>query len=286
MKKKVGIIGASGWIGQGLMTVLKKEEYEVVPFSRSEKSGWRQWGGEAVPDLSGLDAVVNLAGEAIDQRWTEERKKHFYDSRVKLTEHLAQGVTEYQVKTLLNASAVGFYGDRGDEKLTEESDPGSGYLAELCQKWEGAVGEIKARTVLLRTGIVLGKGGRAWEKMSSIFRLGIGGRLGSGQQWMPWIHLEDEINAIIHCLESDLKGPVNLVAPESERNVHFTKKVSQALHRPAFLPAPAFALKIALGEFAEEGLLSSQRAIPEVLLQDGFEFTYPSLGEALVELSA
>ena len=190
------------------------------------------------------------------------------------------------MKILLNGSATGFYGNRGDDLLAESEPVGGGYLAELCQDWEGAVdvpGEVRA--VILRTGVVLGKGGRAWDKMSKIFRLGVGGRLGSGKQWMPWIHLEDEVNGMIFCLENEIEGPVNLVAPESVQNGEFTKAVA-VLKRPTPFPAPAFALKLALGDFAKEGLLASSRVVPGKLSVSGFQFSYEKIEEALAEITA
>jgi len=289
MNHRVGIIGATGWLGELLAPVLLQRGHHVTGFSRSAQPNgsisWRQWDTESVPDFSGLDAVINLAGEAIDQRWTAERKVKFFESRVDLTNYLVQGIQASEVGVLLNASAIGFYGDRGDEQLTETAESGDGYLAGLCLDWEKAAQCPDVRVVLLRTGVVLGKGGRAWDKISKVFRLGIGGRLGSGQQWMPWIHVDDEIAAIVHCLENDIAGPVNLVAPHSERNTVFTRKVAKAIHRPAIFPAPAFMLKLALGDFAEEGLLASTRVIPEVLQKTGFEFKYPTFEDALAELT-
>ena len=261
----------------------------VTGFSRSKRDddgmSWRQWGGEGSINLEGLDAVINLAGEAIDQRWTEARKVVLRESRVDLTEALSASIRDSEVNLLLNASAIGFYGDRGDKKLPESATVGEGYMAGLCLDWEQAVDVPEGvRTVLLRTGVVLGQGGRAWEKMGKIFKLGIGGRLGSGQQWMPWIHLTDEIEGIVFCLENEIAGPVNLVAPESVRNSEFTKAVGKAVRRPTFFPAPAFALKLILGDFAEEGLLASTRVVPQVLLDAGFQFKYPAIDEAMAEL--
>jgi len=264
--------------------------WKVVGFSRSlrESDGieWRQWSGEGAVDLSGCDALVNLAGEPIDQRWTAGRKKKFYESRVTLSERLSSATRESKVRVFLNASAIGFYGDRGDELLPESASAGEGYLADLCKKWESAVDTLSdVRVCYLRTGVVLGEGGGAWEKLEKIFGLGIGGRLGSGRQWMPWIHLADEVGGIIHCLENEIAGPVNLVAPGSVRNSDFTKALGAALNRPAILPAPAFMLKLILGEFAEEGLLASCRVVPAVLEKSGYQFQFPELKEALSELA-
>ena len=291
MKKSVGIIGASGWLGGHLADALSERGWAVTGFSRSHRGNedisWRQWSGEGDVDLSGLSAVINLAGEAIDQRWTDTRKVAFRKSRVDLTQDLCESIRESEVKILLNGSATGFYGNRGDDLLAESEPVGGGYLAELCQDWEGAVdvpGEVRA--VILRTGVVLGKGGRAWDKMSKIFRLGVGGRLGSGKQWMPWIHLEDEVNGMIFCLENEIEGPVNLVAPESVRNGEFTEAVGAVLKRPTPFPAPAFALKLALGDFAKEGLLASSRVVPGKLSVSGFQFSYEKIEEALAEITA
>ena len=291
MIQSVRIIGATGWLGGHLAEKLCLQGRRVVGFSRREKVKgkieWRQWDGEGEIDLSGVEAVINLAGEAIDQRWNEVRKEAFYRSRVSLTENLVGAIAKSEVKVLLNSSAVGIYGDRKEVLLTEESKPGSGYLAELCVDWENAAlaaGKLGVRVCCLRTGVVLGHGGRAWSKMRKIFRLGLGGRLGDGQQWMPWIHLEDEIGAIIHCLDRDLSGPVNLVAPQPVRNIELTQKLSRALARPAIFPVPRFALKIAFGEFAEEGLLASQKVDPAILKEDRYQFQYAHLGHALTDL--
>ncbi len=279
-------MGASGWLGRALSETLKKKGAEVIPFSRSRREGWRQWDGCSVPDLSGLDAIVNLAGEPVDQRWTSKSKKKFHTSRVDLTQFLVEGIADSEVHTLLNSSGVGFYGTCQDRELTEKDAVGSNFLAKLCLDWEKAASEAKIRSVFLRTGVVLGKDGRAWKKMEPLFRLGLGGRLGHGQQWMPWIHLHDEVAAMIHCLESDLAGPVNLVAPESVRNVDFTREFASVLKRPAFIPAPEFMLNLLLGDFAQEGLMASLRVVPQVLLDSGFEFQYPDLRSALEDLTS
>lgn len=289
--KNVGVIGASGWIGAHLCKALLARGWDVTGFSRSQRENgdvtWRQWDGEGVIDLEGLGAVINLAGEAIDQRWTEKRKMAFRKSRVDLTEDLSESITKSDVEVLLNASAIGIYGDRGDENLPESASDGEGYLAGLCRDWEDAV-EVpnSVRTVFLRTGVVLGKGGRAWDKMSGIFKWGIGGKLGNGRQWMPWIHLQDEIGGIIYGLENHVRGPVNLVAPESVRNAEFTRAVGHAMKRPTPFPAPAFALKLFLGDFAKEGLLASTKGVPQVLLDAEYAFEFPTIEKAMAELVA
>ena len=260
-------------------------------FSRSDRENdgieWRQWNGQGAIDLSGCDALINLAGEPIDQRWTESRKKKFHESRVTLSEQLSSATRGSNVRVFLNASAIGFYGDRGDKPLLESAAVGEGYLADLCLKWEEAVDPLSdVRVCYLRTGVVLGQGGRAWNKLARIFGLGLGGRLGSGDQWMPWIHLADEIGGMIHCLENEIAGPVNLVAPGSVRNVDFTKSLGRALKRPTIFPVPGFILKLILGDFAEEGLLASCRVVPGVLEKTGYQFQYPELDEALAELTS
>ena len=288
-KKTVGVIGASGWIGVHLCKALRAKGWTVTGFSRSQQEDeditWRQWDGEGSIDLQGLCAVINLAGEAIDQRWTAKRKMVFRKSRVDLTQDLSDSISKSEVEVLLNASAIGIYGDRGDEELPEGACNGEGYLAGLCRDWENSV-EVpdSVRTVFLRTGVVLGRGGRAWDKMSGIFKWGIGGKLGNGRQWMPWIHLQDEIGGIIYCLENYVRGPVNLVAPESVRNAKFTMAVGHAMKRPTPFPAPAFLLKLLLGGFAKEGLLASTKVVPEVLLNAGYAFEFPTIEKAMAEL--
>ena len=290
-EKAVGVIGASGQIGGHLCRVLIARGWRVVGFSRSVREDgdmvWRKWDGKEEIDLEGLSAVINLSGEAIDQRWTNKRKALFRKSRVDLTANLSRAIMNSDIEVLLNASATGIYGDRGDEGLPERASAGRGYLAELCRDWEDAV-EVpeNVRTVFLRTGVVLGKDSRAWEKMSKIFKWGIGGKLGSGRQWMPWIHLYDEVEGIVFCLENEIEGPVNLVAPESVRNAQFTKAVGKAIKRVTPFAAPAFGLKLLLGDFAKEGLLASARVVPQVLLDAGYEFKYPTIEKAMSEIVA
>lgn len=292
MSRSVGIIGASGWLGEHLTAALLEQGRQVVGFSRRPREDqdfeWRQWDGEGEIDLSGVGGVVNLAGEAIDQRWNQKRKEAFYRSRITLTENLVNAVSASEVKVLLNSSAVGIYGDRKEVLLSEGSKPGAGYLAELCVAWEKAamVAEDSGiRVCCLRTGVVLGRGGRAWEKIRKVFRLGLGGKLGDGRQWMPWIHLDDEIGGIIHCLDQDLSGPVNLVSPYPVRNEELTLILSRAVARPAIFPVPRLALKLVFGEFAEEGLLASQKVEPAVLKKDRYQFKYSHIGHALADLT-
>ena len=254
-------------------------------------SGVDRWQSPDTLDFSGHQAVINLSGEPIDQRWNDRSRQKFHESRVGLTTRVVAAIAKLpeneRPAVLVNASAVGIYGDRGEEMLIDTARPGSGYLADLCADWEHAAQGAEAlgvRVVRLRIGIVLGKGGSAFEKLRFVIRLGIGGRLGSGQQWMPWIHLEDLRAAIVHSVFSeDLQGPVNGTAPNPERNIDLTRTLAAALHRPAIFPAPAFALKLVLGEFGS-ALLAGQRAIPAALQADGFHFRFPTLEAAVADL--
>jgi len=290
----VAIIGATGFIGRALAAELAAAGISVTGVSRSAHrpvAGIDRWQQLDRLDLSGHCAVINLAGEPIDRRWTAERKKRFYDSRVGVTQRLIAHLREIRhgdrPEVLVNGSGIGIYGDRGDEVLNESSGRGLGYLADLCFEWETAAMEAEAlgmRVVLLRTGIVLGKGGAAFEKLRCAFLLGLGGRLGSGRQWMSWIHLRDLTGAVLHVLETpELFGPVNGCAPQPERNANFTRKLAAALHRPAVLPVPEIALKLALGGFGE-ALLASTHAIPAALERTGYRFQFPRLEEALRDL--
>jgi uncharacterized protein (TIGR01777 family) len=238
--------------------------------------------------LAGVDAVVNLAGEGIgDHRWTEAQKRRIRDSRVTGTTVLAEAMAalEPRPSVLLNASAVGYYGDRGDEVLTEASGPGTGFLSEVVQAWEGATRPAAAagiRTACFRTGIVLAADGGALAKQLPLFRFGLGGRLGSGTQWLPWIALEDEVGAIVHLLTADVEGPVNLAAPDPVTNATFTEVLGRVLGRPSFLAVPAFGPRLLLGrELADELLFSSARMVPEKLRASGYQFALPELEGAL-----
>lgn len=292
VKGKMGIVGASGFIGGELADQASRLGWEVVGFSRTEQlsdeavHAWRRWSDE--PDLSGLRVVVNLAGESIAQRWTKRRRKKFHASRVGVTETIVKASkrTDVDMEVLVNGSAVGIYGNGANRRLTELSPHGSGYLADLCEQWEAAalpLEEHGVRVVRLRTGVVLGHGGAAWERMSRLFQFGLGGNLGNGRQWMPWIHVEDLVAAILHAINERLEGPVNGVSPEPERNRNFTRKLASTLRRPAVCHAPEWALKAAFGGFGEM-LLASQRAIPAALLASGYRFRFPTLEAALEDL--
>jgi uncharacterized protein (TIGR01777 family) len=295
MMGTLGIVGASGFIGRELARQAAAAGWRVCGFSRSARGpgagipAWREW--SETPDFRGLRALVNLAGEPVNRRWTPERRRLFHDSRIGVTERIAAGLeilhAAERPRVLVNASAVGIYGDRGDEILAEDSAAGSGYLADLCRDWEkaaDAVAGLGLRVMKWRIGVVLGREGEAFKQMLIPFRLGVGGRLGSGRQWMPWIHVEDLAASMLHGIgHASLGGPVNGTAPEPERNADFTRKLAKAVHRPAIIPAPPFALKLLLGEFAGV-VLASQRAVPRALLESGFKFRYPALETALVDL--
>lgn len=294
MSKKVVIYGATGFVGGGLATMLAKEGWEVIGVSRKgagDVEGVVKWTRPQDADFSGVGAVVNLAGDPIDQRWTEERKKSFHESRVGVTGEIVAKIAampeDERPSVLLNATAVGFYGGRGDEVLDEDATRGEGYLADLCADWEQAAMKAEAfgvRVVRVRIGVVLGEGGQAFEKLKTVFKAGIGGRLGDGRQWMPWIHVQDLRLAMAFCLSNPaISGAVNGTAPNPERNADFTRKMAKAVKRWVFLPVPGFVLKMVLGGFGC-ALLVGQRALPKKLLDAGFEFRFPQLEEALEEL--
>ncbi|RYD21892.1 MAG: TIGR01777 family protein [Verrucomicrobiaceae bacterium] len=294
--RRVAIVGVTGFVGRGLPELLAEHGIATTGISRSGRGEVPQvdrWQTPDALDLSGHDAVINLAGEPVDRRWTGKNRRLFHESRIGVTtrvvESLAKLPDEDRPKVLVNASAVGIYGDRGDETLTESARPGSGYLANLCIDWEDAARDaetLEVRVIRLRIGVVLGKDGAAYRKLSRVVKSGLAGPLGSGKQWMPWIHVADLRSVIVHSLLSEqIRGPLNASAPNPERNRDLIRKMAHALHRPAILPAPAFALKLVLGEFSS-ALLASQKAVPAALIADGFRFRYPTLEDALRDLVA
>jgi hypothetical protein len=243
--------------------------------------------------VSGFDAVIHLAGESVVGRWIEEKKKAIRESRVVGTKNMASALAQSQTKprVFICASAIGFYGNRGDEVLEENSSMGRGFLPEVCGEWEDAsriAAEAGIRTVNVRIGLVLSAQGGALEKMLTPFKLGLGGRLGSGQQWMSWIHVDDIVGAIHHAIQTEsLAGPVNLVAPNAVRNAEFTKVLASVLRRPAIFPVPEFALRLAFGkQAAEQMLLASARVQPGKLEASGYKFHFRELRVALQNLVA
>ena len=291
--RRVAVTGASGLIGTVLTAALEKRGDRVIPIGRRPPASGVAWDLAArridKVALEGVDAVVHLAGERIDGRWTPTKKRRILDSRVEGTEVLAEALAGLgrPPAVVVSASAVGFYGDRGDEELTEDSPPGTGFLAEVCERWEAAAAPIASpdtRLVLARTGIVCTPDDGALGKILALTRLGLGGRLGNGRQWWSWITLEDEVRALLHLLDTPVAGPMNLVAPGTCRNAEFVRTLARALRRPAVLPAPALALRTVLGEMANGLLLASARVQPVGLEDSGFSFRSPDLTSAIAEL--
>ncbi len=295
---RILVSGSSGLVGGALCAWLPAKGHTVLRLVRRATMGpdevsWDPAAGvlHAGP-LEGLDAVVHLAGAGIaDERWTEARKAVIHDSRVRSTRLLAGALATLARKprVLVSASAVGWYGDRGDEWLDESSDPGTGFLAAVGRAWEGAAGaavDAGIRTVHPRTGIVLARQGGVLARLLPLFRLGLGGPVGSGRQWWSWIALDDALAAVLHAIEHDeVRGPFNAVAPEPVTAGDFARTLGSVLARPAALPAPAFALRAVMGrELADEALLASQRVRPAVLERTGFEYRDPGLAGALRRL--
>jgi len=293
--KRVLVSGVSGPIGAALLPSLEAQRFEAVRLVRDvAKSGqivWDPLRALAPGSVSGFDAVIHLAGESIVGRWTESKKRAIRDSRVLGTQSIATALAQTDVKpgVFVCASAIGFYGNRGDEILDEASGPGQGFLPEVCQGWEQAswiASDAGIRTVNIRIGLVLSRKGGALPRMLTPFKLGAGGRLGSGRQWWSWIHVDDIVGAIHHAIRTEsFSGPVNLVAPNPQRNLEFTETLAIVLHRPAFFPVPEFGLQVAFGKMAaEELLLSSQRVLPRMLTDAGYSFRFSELRSALENL--
>ena len=290
---KIIISGASGFVGGALVPHLRQQGHHVTslvrrePTDRAIEARWEPAAGDLDPAIiSGTDAVINLNGRSISQgRWTPVVKDELRASRLDATRTIVDviGRAAAPPPLLINASATGFYGDRGDEVLDEKSEPGQGFLADLSREWEAAAKEAQSestRVVLLRLGMVLGKGA-ALEKMLPPFKIGFGGPMGSGSQWWPWIAISDVVGVVDHVLEHrGIRGPVNLVAPEAVTSKGFARALGEYLGRPAIVPAPAFAIKLALGEMAEALLLSSTKATPKVLEDTGYRFKAPTLADA------
>lgn len=288
---KIVVSGASGLIGRPLVRRLRADGHEVVQLVRRTprqpgEAAWDPGRGEVdEAALDGVDAAVNLSGAGIgEHRWTEEYKREIRASRVAATRTLAAALAglDRPPRALLNASAIGYYGDRGDEELVESSPPGTSFLADVCQDWEAAARPAEdagIRVTYLRTGLVMSPRGGAFGRLLPLFRLGLGGRLGDGRMWWSWITLEDQIGAIRFLLDTDLPGPVNLTGPAPARNADVTRELGRALHRPAVLRVPRLALRTALGEFAED-VTSSQRVLPARLTDAGYTFRHPDLASA------
>ena len=288
------ISGSHGLVGSALAASLGGDGHEVFSLVRHAPKSTKEieWhpNRDSLPakDLEGMDVVVHLAGESIASgRWTDEKKQAIRDSRIKSTTLLAESLDKLNTPpaTLINASAIGYYGDRGDEILNEESTPGNDFLARVCVAWEEATEAAERkniRVVKARFGVILSTEGGALTKMLTPFRLGVGGKVGSGKQWMSWIALEDVIGGLRFVLDNRaLSGPVNFVAPNPVTNAEFTKALGSALSRPTIFSVPAFGARLAFGEMADALLLASQRVKPEQLQQAGYEFKYSSIERAL-----
>ncbi len=291
--RTVAVTGASGLIGKALTSALEQRGDRVVPVGRRPVDGGVYWdpstGQLDESRLSGVDAVVHLAGESIDGRWTSAKKARIMESRVAGTELLAEALAalDRPPEVVVSASAVGIYGDRGEEELTEASPPGTGFLADVCKGWEAAAAPMassETRLALVRTGIVCTADDGALRRMLTVTRMGLGGRLGSGHQWWPWITLRDQVRAILHLLDVPLSGAFNLVAPGCCRNAEFVRLLASAVRRPAVLPAPAMALRLVLGEMADGLLLGSARVRPARLEESGFEFLDSDWAPAIRQL--
>lgn len=297
-RTSVAISGASGFLGSALAAALRRDGVRVLPLVRGEAdptAGEVAWdparGTIAREQLEGVGAVVHLAAESIDGRWTAAKKRRLRESRIQGTRLLAETLASLSrpPEVLVSASAVGIYGaDRGDERLDETCAPGSDFLAGVAVEWEAAAepaARAGVRVVYPRFAMILDEDGGALGRMLPVFRLGGGGRMGSGRQWMSWISREDAVRAIRFLIErADLRGPVNVTAPEPVSNADFTAELGRALHRPAVLAVPEAALHLAFGEMADATILASQRVLPERLLEAGFDFLHPRLDRAFASI--
>lgn len=291
--QRVAVTGSSGLVGSALVAHLKSEGYTVQrlvrrkPVAADEVAWDPQTGSVDLASLEGVDAIIHLAGAGVgDKRWTSKYKAEILNSRLLGTTAIANACTALKPKVFISASAIGFYGETGNRAVSEEDRGGDDFLAAVCREWEAAADlAVGARTVKVRTGLVLDPTGGALGRMLPLFRFGLGGKLGLGSQWWSWITLHDEVKAITHLLDADLEGPVNLTTPNPVTNQEFTGTLARALHRPALFPVPSFALKVALGGFSTE-ILGSKKVMPTKLLESGFAFDYPHLTSALTALTA
>ncbi len=292
---RLAITGATGMIGSALSRELGLAGHRVLPVSRHELPGGVKWNPAAnrldAASLEGCDAVIHLAGAGIaDQRWSDARKRELLESRTRPTALLANTLASLDTppRVLVSMSAIGIYGDRGDTVISDDSETGSGFLADLGRAWEAAADPARKagiRVVHPRTGVVLTTRGGALPRMLTPFRLGVAGRLGSGTQWLGWITLRDAVAALMHVASDDeISGPINLCSPAPVTNIEFTRTLARTIRRPAVIPVPGLLLRILYGEMAEATLLQSQRATPTTLMARGFEFQDPDLAAALKRL--
>ena len=290
-QKKIAVTGASGLIGSALCAQLKSEGHQVIKVVRraarvADEVSWNPLKGEIdLAGLDGADAVFHLAGAGVgDKRWSAAYRSEILNSRLLSTTTIANACEQIQPEVFISASAIGYYGETGDRSVTETDRGGEDFLSIVCREWELVANQAPSvRTVKLRTGLVLDPTGGALGRMLPIFKFGLGGKLGSGKQWWSWITLHDQIRAMIFLMNSKIEGPVNITSPNPVTNQQFTAALARALKRPAFFPAPAFALRAVLGGFSTE-ILGSKRVMPKVLLDNDFEFDYPHLLDALTEL--
>jgi len=294
---KIAVAGASGMIGRPLLQALRADGHEVLQLVRRtpRTADEHRWDPQhrRIDDalLADVDAVINLAGEPIRPRpFTSSYKERLLQSRVDATTTISEALAAAadadpdRRRVLLSGSAVGYYGDTGSRIVTEADPAGTDFLAQVCAQWEAATAPAEAagvRVVHLRTGLVLGPGAMLVQVLGTVFRLGLGGRMGNGRQYWPWISLDDEIGAIRHLLSADVSGAVNLTGPEPVTNAEFTEELGRQLHRPTLLPVPAFALELALGEFGRSSVIGGQRAVPTRLQESGYAFTHADLASAL-----
>lgn len=289
---RIAITGSTGLIGTALVGQLKAEGHSVQRLVRRKATspGEVQWdptmGTIDLDALEGVDAIINLAGAGVgDKRWTAKYRATILNSRLLSTTTIAHAVETLKPKVFISASAIGFYGETGNRAVVEADRGGDDFLSAVCREWEAAADlAIGVRIVKIRTGLVLDPTGGALGRLLPLFRLGLGGKLGSGKQWWSWITLHDEIKAIIHCLNSDISGPVNLTSPNPVTNQDFTGSLARAVHRPALLPVPGFALKLLIGGFSSE-ILGSAKVLPKALQDSGFIWDYPHLTTALEALT-
>jgi uncharacterized protein len=285
----IGITGGTGFIGHAVRQNLEARGDTAVLFSRRKGASRRLFSLDRPLDVSGCDGLVHLAGETILGLWTREKRRRILESRVEGTRRLIEGIAVAAVKprVLVSASAIGFYGDTGDQIVDETSPAGTGFLAEVAQAWEAEAvkaEEFGIRVVRLRIGFVLGRDGGAMKLIKPVFRLGLGGRLGSGKQWMSCIEIADLATMVTTCLHDEtLSGPVNAVMPEPVSNAEFTRAIAHAAQRPALFPAPAFALRLALGDLSHL-LLDSQRVVPRRFQKEEFKYRFPSMNSAMEEV--
>jgi uncharacterized protein (TIGR01777 family) len=289
---KIGITGITGLIGRRVAALARERGHEVIGFSRRPERGgpgWRRLSMVEVPDVSGCDAILNLAGESVIGLWTPGKQRRIRYSRVLVTRKIVTAIQAAREppRVLVSGSAIGFYGNRRDAVTDERARQGIGFLPDVCEAWEREALRAVAtgtRVALLRTGLVLAREGGALAAMLPIFRLGLGGKLGAGRQWVSWIHIEDEAELALAALEGEaFRGPVNATAPNPVRNADFTRSLARALGRPAFFTVPSPLLRLAAGGFAAE-LLESRRIVPAAAAKAGFEFRFPTLDEALRDL--